>query len=281
MPLGVSSGLRSGSSRNLLRNILGVGGGSTLNQPLRLSSGNGGMKMFLEIRSFARFLVHELEPSGFVGSRIEFFQYAHPGRDSLEYLEIVPAFARWLNRLFHVDDVRVPGNHDVVALKRSRAGKHYVGMLRQAIPAPFVNDYGFGLPPGAQQLVDILVMVEGVATGPVNQSNVRVLVGFSVEVEPLARPQKHVADPGDGNEAFHGIAALRERFGGHDRVVLPDGVHRAVAEADAAPRQAEAVPASPRRLWRPSRAARRGPACSATTTRKSWFARRPFDAQDS
>ena len=128
-----------------------------------------------------------------------------------------------------------------------------------------------GLPPGAQKLVYVLV-VEGVAAGPVHKSNVRVLVGFPVEVEPLAWPQKHVANPGDGNEAFREIAALGEGFRGHDRVVLPDGVHRAVAEADTPPPPPPpgrpSCPVSRRRLWQPSRAARHGPACSATTTRK-------------
>lgn len=70
---------------------------------------------------------------------------------------------------------------------------------------------------GRGQALQILMVVEGAAPGPVGQPDVRVAMACAVVVEGRAGVEQHVADARDGNEVAHAIAALRQSRGA-DRV---------------------------------------------------------------
>ena len=67
-----------------------------------------------------------------------------------------------------------PELRDVVALERGGRRQHDVGVARERGPPRLLHDDGLGLRPGAQQAVQVLVVVERVAAGPPDDARVGV-----------------------------------------------------------------------------------------------------------
>ena len=60
-------------------------------------------------------------------------------------------------------------------------------MFGHAVPAPVVHNNCVWFLPGPAHFVQILVMVKWIASGPVNQMYVRILVALSIEIKGFAR----------------------------------------------------------------------------------------------
>jgi branched-chain amino acid transport system substrate-binding protein len=73
-----------------------------------------------------------------------------------------------------------------------------------------VDNDRFRLTPGPFQPVEVLMVVERIAAGPVDQSCVGITpLGPVVTIAPAGREQ-HVGDPGDGDEIIDRVLALRK-----------------------------------------------------------------------
>jgi hypothetical protein len=92
---------------------------------------------------------------------------------------------------------------------------------------------------GRPQLVEVLLVVERVAAGPIDQPDVGEAHVAAVVADLRARVEQQVGDGGDRHARRHAVAALRqggqaERYGGQ-----AGGVHRAVPEAESPTRHTD------------------------------------------
>ena len=102
-----------------------------------------------------------------------------------------------------------------------------------------MDDHGLGPFPGLIEFEKVLRVMKGIASCPIDKTRVGIGDGSSVEIDRLAGIEQAIRDAGDGNGAAGRISKAV-----HDRhVAAPchrsDTVHRAVAEAEAAARQAD------------------------------------------
>ena len=157
-------------------------------------------------------LVHLLQPAEFVQILGELLvdteSFAQVGEDVV----VVHRLTDGRGDLSH-------GNHrvvetpaaDVVAFECGGHREHDVGVACGRRPERFVHDDGLGSPERASEAPEILVMVERVAAGPIDQAGVRVVHGRAVELVALAGVQQHVCDAGDRDELTHRVVALTKR----------------------------------------------------------------------
>ena len=165
---------------------------------------------------------------------------AEPLRQRAEDVVVVARLADRLDRLLHRDDEAVaPRAADVVALQRRGRRQHDVGVARGRGPPRLVDHDGFRSLPGAAELVGVLVMVERIAAGPIDQADVRIIAALAVEVERLAGMQQAVGDArGRDGDVDRILDAVHRRR--HERQRrLGDAGARTIAEAEAAARQAD------------------------------------------
>jgi hypothetical protein len=150
------------------------------------------------------------------------------------------ASGQGLDQLGHGEDEGIAGiAADVVALGEAGRRQDDVGAPGGGCPPGLVDDNGLGLRPGAGGPVEVLDVVEGVAAGPVDEAGVRQGDHAAGEGDGAARPLQHVDHAGDRDGA---LGRIGQAGRGRDEARpgrLPDGVHRAVAEAEAAARQAD------------------------------------------
>ena len=85
----------------------------------------------------------------------------------------------------------------------------------------------------AHQPREVLVMVERVAAGPIDQPDVGIGVVSTVVLERRAGVQQHVGDARDRDKFLHAIGALRQRWPRQARVCAADLIGGSVAERDA------------------------------------------------
>ena len=148
----------------------------------------------------------------------------------------------------------VAGAGEVVAFVGRGRGHHDVGVFGHRGPVRVV--YHDGVDPGqrAPQPGQVLVVMEGVAAGPVHAADVREGESLPVEVVRLAGVQQHVADGRHRDEGRDGVGPLRERRQRAPQRRQARFVHRAVAVPEAAAGQADLAQhrrqrqAHPRRL---------------------------------
>ena len=131
------------------------------------------------------------------------------------------------------------GAAEIVALQRRVGRQHDVAMARQRIPPCLVADRRLRPAPCADQAVQILVMVERIAAGPVDQPDIGEGHARAVVVDGPAGMQQHVGQARDGNGAADRVAALGQRRPRHMLRRHADGVDRAVAEAHPAAGKAD------------------------------------------
>ncbi len=128
---------------------------------------------------------------------------------------------------------------DVVPLDEGRHREDDVGVAGGRRPERLVDDDRLGPLPGAGEAVEVLVVVERIAAGPVDEADVGIGVAIAVEVEGLPGLQEHVGDPRDRNERTDRVRALRQRRPGDRASRVADAVGAAVAEAEAAAGEAD------------------------------------------
>ena len=126
-------------------------------------------------RLLARHLVEVTQPLHLVPALGEDLLHAEAPRQIGEDVEVVARLAhRWHGLLHGHDEAVARARTDVVALQGGRGRQHDVGTARRRRPPDLVHDDRLRLPPRAQETVEILVMVERVATAPVNEPHVRI-----------------------------------------------------------------------------------------------------------
>ena len=135
----------------------------------------------------------------------------------------------------HGDQVGVPPPAaDVLALQAGGGRQHDVGVPGGGGPVRLVHHDRVGPAERGAQPAQVLVVVERVAAGPVDQPDVRVGEPLAVVVVGGTRAEQHVRDPGDRDERAHRVVALAEGRQLHQRAVAADVTHGAVAVAEPA-----------------------------------------------
>ena len=185
-------------------------------------------------------LVDALDPLRLGPALGELLRHAEPGSYSGEYLIVIARDpGGFAGGLCQGDDGVAGRGVEIATLQRRRAGKHDIGAAGGSRPAPFVDDDGLRALPRLTEAVEVLMMVERVAAGPVDEAYVGIQMGAAVIVERLARIEQHVADARHGDEVRDAVAALRQRGEGQRPILVADRVRGAVSEADAAAGQAD------------------------------------------
>src|SRR5579862_9167126 len=78
------------------------------------------------------------------------------------------------------------------------------------VPDLFMHDDSPGSVPRRQQTIEVLMVMERISAGPIDQLNVRVVPAPSVKIELFSRTLEHVGDARHGNEAADRIGARRQ-----------------------------------------------------------------------
>ena len=73
-----------------------------------------------------------------------------------------------------------------------------------------MDDDGFRLLPGTQEAVQILNLVEGIATAPVNQPDVWIGQPAAIKIKGGTRIQEHITEPRRWDIRLHGIGTDRQ-----------------------------------------------------------------------
>jgi hypothetical protein len=134
---------------------------------------------------------------------------AEPFRQIAEDGEVVARLADRCNRLLHRHDELVAARAaDVVALERRGGRQHDIGVARGCGPPRLVHDDGLGLLPGAAELVGVLMMVEWIAAGPIDQLDVGIVAALAVEVVSTAGIEQAVGDARRGIVTLTGFLML-------------------------------------------------------------------------
>ena len=189
-------------------------------------------------------VVHLLEPQHLVLPFGVLLLHAQLGGDGAEDVEVVAGFKLGRHALVHGEDVAlgvVAPHLQVVALVAGGDRQHDVGVFGSRRPVGLVDDHGLRLAPRLQQVVGVLMVVEGVAPRHVDQLDVRIGHLAAVEVDGLARVGEAVGDAGhrDGGRAVLRCAASGDA---RQNAALGGGAATGgvvVTEAVAAPRQAD------------------------------------------
>src|SRR5262249_10871538 len=130
----------------------------------------------------ANAIVHPLAPAHLVAVFGERALVSEALRERAENIEVVLRLANGIDGLMHRENERVTGGAaDVVALEKGGGGKHDIAVTRGCCPPALVHDYRFRLLPGAAQPIEILMVMEGIAAGPIDQANVGKRVAAAVE----------------------------------------------------------------------------------------------------
>ncbi len=115
------------------------------------------------------------------------------------------------NRLLHGEVKTVtPRRPNIIAFERRRAGQDDVGTPCCWRPPRLVYDDGFGLLPGAQETVEILNLVERIATTPVDQSDVWIGQPVAVEIQGGTGIEQHIGEPCHRDIGLDRVDACRQ-----------------------------------------------------------------------
>ncbi len=128
-----------------------------------------------------------------------------------EDVVVVPRLADRLDGLRHPEDEVIRrASAYIVALERGCRRQHDVGVAGERVPERLVNDDGVRPLPRLRQPIQVLVVVEGVASCPIHEMGLRVREALPVVVELFATVQEQVRDPGDRDEVGHVVPSLRK-----------------------------------------------------------------------
>ena len=135
---------------------------------------------------------------------------------------------------------------DILALQRHRAGQHDIGVAGGRGPGELVDNKRVDTSEGLAQAVQVLMMMERVAAGPVDQLDLGIGPGLAVIAIGRTRVEQHVGDARDRDVVADRVPALREGRHRHGIVapaVIGDGAKpvaiAAAGQADLAERRCE------------------------------------------
>ena len=175
------------------------------------------------------------EPRAFVASFGERFAHAESFRKTGEDVVIAACTADRRHRAVHRDDTSVgTAGTDVVPLERRRRRKHEIGVPCHRRPVRFVHDQRVGPSQRAAQPVQVLVVMERIAAGPIDEADVGIRVVGAVVRERLAGMQQQIGDARHRNEIAHRVAAFRQRRQVQTRGRIADIAHRSITVAEPA-----------------------------------------------
>ncbi len=162
--------------------------------------------------------------------------------EGAENLEVAFRFSLRRDGAMHGEHVGIAGRAaDIVAFQCGRRRQHDIGMTRCWRPPAVVDDNGLRLLPGLAQAVEVLMMMEGIAAGPVDQADVGIASATAVEFIGAAGLRQHVGDAGHRNGAVGRIGWRRDFRPRKIRARHADAVERAMAESKAAAGQADSA----------------------------------------
>jgi hypothetical protein len=123
------------------------------------------------------------QPEGFVTPLGEGLPVAEPQRQAMQDVEVVLRRADGFDRPLHRDHEAVARRRaDVVAFERRRRRQHDVRKASRCLPPRLVHDDRFRALPASPQPVEVLVVVERVAAGPMDEAYVWIAGALAVEV---------------------------------------------------------------------------------------------------
>src|SRR5258705_13577760 len=96
-------------------------------------------------------------------------------------------------------------------------------------PREFMHDEGVDLGKGAPQPVEILMMVERIASRPIDETDVGIGPRLPVVSISGSRIEQHVRYTRHGDKIRDGVSTLRERadrYGIISTTIIPDGAER-------------------------------------------------------
>ena len=184
----------------------------------------------------------------------ERFLITEPGSEIAEDIEVVAGLANGRDGAMHREHEGIARRSaDVITFKRGRRWQHDIRMPRGRRPPAVVDDDCFRSLPRSPQTIQILMMMERVATGPVNQPNVRINRGATIEFIRAASLQQHVGNAGDRDRAICRIRRCRDFRAGQIHPRHTNAVQRTVAERKSTPWQTDAPKHCRKRDRRPIR----------------------------
>ena len=137
----------------------------------------------------------------------------HAGREIPEDREVVPRLGERLRQGAHCHHLQVGlGSADILSLEAHGGWQDDIGVPRAGRPREVLHDERVDPGEGPSQPRQILMVVEWISAGPVNQLYLRVGQPLAVEVERGARIQKHVGDARARNECLDPVLALWKRW---------------------------------------------------------------------
>ena len=183
----------------------------------------------------AHLIVDPLAPGHVVAVFGERALVAEMPRQRAKNIEIVLRIADRVDGAVHGENEGVAGRaSNVVALERGGGWQHDVGVTRGRRPPALVHDHRLRLLPGALQAVEILMVMEGIPAGPIDQANIGEGIAAAVEGVACARIEQHVGDARDRDHGACRIERQRHLGSRHIDARHADAVGGAVAEAEAA-----------------------------------------------
>lgn len=137
------------------------------------------------------------------------------------------------------DEIGAPIARQIVSFDGGGRWQHDIGALRGGGEHRVLHDDRFGPHPRFLQAVDVLMMMIGVAAGPINQPHVGIVTHGAFIGELPAGIQKHVADARHRDEAVDGFGELRDGGRLADIYRRTHAAERGIAVAYPATRQTD------------------------------------------
>ena len=127
----------------------------------------------------------------------------------------------------------------MVALKRGGRRQDDVGVARHRRPPRLTDNNRLRLLPGPQQPVQILVVMEHIAPGPVNEPNIGVDIVLAIIGKQAVGIQQHVGNASNRNNLLDRIRTPIQHRPVEPIGVRPNGRDRAVSIAESTARQTD------------------------------------------
>src|ERR1700722_1507495 len=186
--------------------------------------------------------VNRAAPGHFIAAFGERLLIAKTARERAKDIEIAFSLTYWRDGAVHGKYERIArGAADIVTLKRCGCRQHDIGVACGRCPPAFMDDDRFRLLPASTQPIEILMMMKGIAAGPVDKLDVRIYAGSAIEFVSSAGIQQHVSDPGNRYGAFCRIGRYGYFRAGSIGSRNANTVERTMTECKSAARQANAA----------------------------------------
>ena len=180
------------------------------------------------------------QPGFFIALFGEAFAVAQFLRDIGQHVVVIARLTYWFNRLMHgAQKAITPAARDIIAFQRGGGGQHDIGVARQRCPPGFLHDDGLGPRPGAQHAVQILMVMEGVATRPPDDARIGELQHAAIEVMIAAGVFQHFRNARDRDEKPGRVRRGRHGEAWHFAPGMAHAIHAAITKRHTLPRLAD------------------------------------------